>query len=361
MKTHSTKWFGLIPVLALLAACGGSSDDETTSAARSYFATQSPGDAWIWNINPPTFDAANVSQAQPLTYRGSAELFDSGFLKLIVPDAVHTNDSSITAFPFVAYAVELPQTVLLVKPVGSNSDVIFGVALGNCPTAVASYNWITMPKQGWDSDLHEAYGTATVTPGATLSFSVQSYRLDGTSLGTSTQTASCDSGGQLTFSDGSKGSIAPTGTIVVDKGDQGGVIGMLVPGANIDLVDAASKSYLGVNFQRQASGERTTEAVWGEPGSGADVGKLVGACFDNLETGARCGVPPHGAVFDIPTASQPNPGMARVGMTDNYAGLRPSVMMANKVNNKYFLVGISTSGNGTHAHLEPNLFLVVEK
>jgi hypothetical protein len=108
------------------------------------------------------------------------------------------------------------------------------------------------------------------------------------------------------------------------------------------------------------SGDSETDAVWGEPGTGADAGKLKGGCFDDVETNTRCDPATSGVSFDFPAATQPNPGLVQVHVVDA-GGTREGVMATNQVSNKYLVVGINKGGDPMMGHLEPSLFLAVEQ
>lgn len=344
-----------------LTACGGGGGDgggstpSTQGTTRTYYGSQVPGDVWTWTIGASTFNATNYTNGY--YYSGSKETLASGFLKLTIPDAASTTDPGIITFPAVAYALEFPNTVLLVKPAGGSDNLIAAVALGACPTTTENYNWVEIPRSGWNAANDGAYGTATFTPpGASYTITGNKYYLNGIYMVALNATATC-AGGQFTITSGGRGTgaITPSRAFVADDGvNNGGGFGMIAPASNVDLAAVASKNYRGIVFKKRGPVDET-EPVGARPGTGVDAGKLIGYCYTDVEVNIECPSTDN-AILDLTTAAQAIPGIVNVQITDT-EGVHDAVMMINIVNGKYMLFGIST--NTTSA--EPYNFMLIEQ
>lgn len=319
----------------LLAACGGDSNNAVTPETRSYLGTQNPGDVWAWTFVDTTFSASNETTGY--TYSGTYEMLPSGFKKLNI---TATTDPGTTP-PAYGYAIEVPNTAILIKPVGEEADAIGGAALGACPTSSGTYNWVMLVNSDWDSATDIAMGItdATVT-GSTFDFSITFKKLDGTDIGTEIDTGFVCSGGMMTKS-GSSTTIAaaPAGMIVGDNGPGGGgFIGMRAPSADINLSDvtASGRQYRGILIRDGAYAidptRQDSSPIWAQPnGSGG----LVGGEYDDIDADIE------GAVgASIAFTSQPSPGIVLGTITDN-GGTADIVFMINKINGKYFIYGVS--------------------
>lgn len=348
--------------IASLCGCGGG-DGTTSTTSRSYLGTQSPGDVWTWAITTDaggsgTFSATNVTTTY--TYSGTVSTLPSKFLKLAI---TATSDPAITTLPAYAYAFEIPDTAVLVKPAGNNARVIIAAAQGTTPTANGSYNWLTMPSTGWNADNSVAYGvTATTVTGSTFDFSHSYYLLSGSHATpfTGFDNGFSSSNGKITKT-GSNMTIGmtPSGVFVGDLGpSMGGFAGMKAPSTNVDLnsVLATGKEYRGVLYKYDASGS-VTQLVWGRPDLSGS-GKLTGGPYTNVEAGTEDNT--SRAFFTISTQSTPGilNGTARMevsGTTTN------CTMLINQINGKYIVFGIFLSDESSLVgKTQPQYFLAME-
>ena len=328
---HLTPLLGAV----LVWACGKSPSGPAASP-RLYYGTQSPGDAWTWTIDASTFQARN--ERTGYTYSGDKSALPSGFLKLIVRAST---EPGIT-LPATAYAIEYPNTVLLIKPAGPD-PMIVAVALGTCPAGSQSYGWVNTPPVGWDATRSEAYGTATVAPpGASYSITGAKYRLDGTAVTPGVSEAATCANGQFAIASGGTAAVTPSRAMIVDNGAGGGVVGLITPAANVDVAALAGRSYRGVLF-RKVSGSDDTEPIGADPVSG---GNLSGYCFANVETGAHCAS--GGATLLLSAATQASPGVLRFQLNDGT--LHDFVAVVSQVAGKYLLFGISTNSSSTEPY-----------
>lgn len=359
----SILFIAILSVLAIvLTGCGGGGETTTggggesggTTTTRSYLGTQSPGDVWSWTITTDangsgTFSAEN--KTLNLTYSGTVSTLPNRFLKLTV---TNTNDPNIN-LPAYAYALEIPDTALLVKPAGDDTKVIVAAALGTCPTTAETYNWIVIPWPQWNASNSHAYGvTNSSVVGSNFSFSHNFYLLNGSSAGTSVEDGYTCSNGEITkVNDDLTVAIAPSGFFVGDEGPgDGGFAGMAAPSEPVDLsatgVLAPGKEYRGVLFKYNSAGE-DTEPVWARPNQ---QGGLTGGGYTNFEANIEDTLNTATLTF----ARQNSPGIVNGTLTDG-SGSYPFVLMINRINGKYIIVGISTQGTS----MRPYNFIVMEK
>ncbi|MBC8514291.1 hypothetical protein H8D30_00315 [bacterium] len=244
--------FMAVLFIALATACGGGSKNNSSSS--NYFGSQSPGDAWDWTIGSTTWSAENTTLS--LDYSGTYTTLPSGFLKLIVTastDLDLTSDISAGDYP-EAYALEYPDTMLLVAPPESDEGVIVATSQDSClADGSYDYNWINIPHSSW-TITDEAYGTATAlftNSGADVDFTITMNDITGASLGPSSSSLGHDcASGLITHPvDTSIFGIATSGVIIGDNGPgEGGVAGMLAPSSDIDLAALAAVEFRGVLF-----------------------------------------------------------------------------------------------------------------
>jgi len=343
-------------LLFIACSSNSSSDSGSSSTTRNYLGTQSPGDVWSWTIitdgsGNGTFTARNETLGRD--YSGSVSTMSNKFLKLLVSA---TTDTTITSLPANAYALEVPDTALIVKPAGSDSDVIVGVAQGECPTQSAGYNIVEMPQPGWNYLANAAYETADVTiSGTSLDASVTSYLISGAGTGTKSVTGMTCSGGRITKAgDDMVIGIAPSGAIIRDGGPgEGGFFGMQAPAASVDLADAtvAGREFRGVLFNQDSTVSDDTEPIWTRPNG---TGGLTGGNYTNFEAGTEN----TGGSVTITFGAQDSAGIVNGTMVDHNNGSTADiVLMINKINGKYFIYGIAADPGDD----KPELFIAVEQ
>ena len=331
---------------AAVAACGEAGAPDA-AAPRRYLGTQSPGDVWTWSIGATTFEATNLTTGY--RYSGGKSDLPSGFLRLLI---TASTDPAAT-LPSVAYALEYPNTVLLVKLAEAGEGLVAAVGLGSCPATAQDYDWVTVPSNTWHVDVNDAYGTARLTPsGGTYTITGVAYRLDGTAPAPGfSETATC-AGGELRFAGGATGAVTPSRALMVDNGPgTGGGIGLVAPPAPVDLGAVAAREYRGVLLKRRG-GVDETEPIGAEPAGG---GNLRGFCFTNVETGERC-VSTEDATIALASAAQPTPGIVRLRVTDD-GGPHDFVFALSQLGGRYMLFGISTNAAPT----EPYNVMLIER
>ncbi len=339
----------LVPA-AGLPACGGGGGGATPDAARDYVGTQSPGDLWTWSVLPGgTWSAANSTLGY--TYAGTWTTLPSSYLELTITETTEPGASVGDK----AYALEVPDTALVVKPAGAGSNLIIAARLGACAAGpTLALNWVEVTDATWDDATSDAYGVAAVTvSGATWTGSVDAWLLDGTSLGSDTMpTFSCSGGVVRNVAAPSEViALAPTGAFISDNGPGGGgVMGMTVPPAPIVLADlvAAGREYRAFQYKDASSGSDDSRASWARAGEGrltaGDYKDIVLNLEDNLSTAT--------ITFD----SQPLPGIVR-GTLDDGAGSSDIIFVVNRLGGRYFMFGIAVDTSDT----KPYNFVAIEQ
>lgn len=142
-------------VVAFVLGCGGGGTSTSTPLTQSYVGTQQPGDVWAWTLGESTFSGSNETLGH--SYAGSLETLPSGF-KLLTVESTTDPGASVGG---KAYALDLPGTCLLVKPVDGDGAII-ATGQGANPTADAfDMNWVVIPRQGYDHNTDDAFGTAS--------------------------------------------------------------------------------------------------------------------------------------------------------------------------------------------------------
>jgi hypothetical protein len=355
MQRLRNKWTVILfsmTVAVFILACGGGGDGSTDGESprtSSYLGTQNPGDVWSWTIemdgSTGSFSATNETLDHE--YAGDVDTLPNDFLRLTVTS---TTEPGMT-IPATAYAIEVPDTALIVKPEGDD-PVVVCAAQGACPTLDATYNWVPLVNSSFDLTSDTAYGVTDATiSGAEYTFDSQFYLLDGSSNGTDTATGFTCSGGRLTHTgDPMTIGVTPSGMLIGDEGPgAGGFVGMQAPADPIDLDDllAHGREYRGVMIKARTAGDES-EAVWARADG---LGGFVGGHYDDFEAGIE-----DSDATEITFDAQPSPGVFIATQTET-SGSSSLVIMASRINGRYFIYG---SGAGA-THTVAENFLAIEK
>jgi hypothetical protein len=357
-------WFGLFILslcvlsLAVIYGCGANPTGGGAggSSGTTYYGTQSGGDVWKWVIDAKgtiegSFTGNNLTTGMSVS--GTYETLPSGFKKATVTSA----SGPLAPTPgTMAYFLEFPDTMLLVKPtteVGGDTDkvIVCAAAASTAPLA-GQYNWITIPWNGWTSN-DQAYGTVEVTvTNGVYTFEVKTYALSD-NPGTPTTE------GGYTFSNGilsKAGSslevfMTPSGIYFGDSGpDRGGFAGASY---EVDSGDVLLHSYRGVLFKYDPSGgsQHWTQAI----GATKEVGHdwLIGGRFISDASAEPYYAPTESVTLEF-SAQQPN-GIIPATMTGIDFSCLPARMVVKKVNDKLVVFGIAADNAGN-----PQNFLVIQ-
>jgi len=342
-KSQGIRWTLAASLIAgaWIYGCGGGG--ATVAATRSYLGTQAPGDVWTWDIKTDSFSAKN--ETTNTTYEGTSEKLSNGFLKLTLTG---TNSLSAAAGES-AYAIELPNTAVIVKPAGADTQPpIVCAALGGNPAGpTASFNYVAIPKHNYTSN-EMAYGWVTFNVnGNDLTGTSNDYKMDDTPqnngpvhlTGDNGRLSQFDQNGNLQATAG----ISPTGVCAFDYGPgNGGVIGVAQPAADLDLADLASKSYNGFLVE---TGHTQAVTCAPNPANGRLMGHgyASGAAIETntFDDGG-------GLYFNF--VSQPQHGLIRVHLEFVNGGGEDLVMAASQIGGKYVLYAFGWNASQSSAY-----------
>lgn len=351
--------------VAIMTGCGDSSSlPSSSTGAGSYFGTQSPGDAWSWTITKDgtgsgTFSAKNNTSGN--TYSGNAVTLSNKFLQLKITATTDSN-VAIGGSGATAYAIEFPNTAIIVKPAGNNDMPVIGAAQGACPSP-AAYNWIKVPNGSWNIATDPAFGTA-VTTGSTssLNFSIPQYLLAGTALSTITYSGSC-SNGVITTTANTTFGVTPSGVFIGDQGTNGGVVGMMQPSAKIGTtaILQAGREFRGFVFMTHPpDGVDKTLPIWSRT---KGDGFITAGSYTNFVNGTEDTCPTGDSCATLSLTNEIAPGLFTGTMTDIHTSTAHAFTLAiNQINGKYVVFGFSQEQAGSDPNaLYPYLLVVMEQ
>ncbi len=320
-------------VLICVSGCGGAAGASVPST-RAYMGTQAPGDVWDWNISNGTFTATNETKGY--TYAGTESVLTTGFMKL---ELTSTTDPGASAGQS-AYALEFPGTALLIKPAGddANPPIMAGALGSNPPGPTVNFNFVSVPKLGWDAVTEPAYGTASFSvSGNDYTGTISKYLINDTLQSTGPGSFTMV-GGRMTVGEpaGVTAAMTPTGVFVLDFGPgAGGVIGVKQPASNIDLADVASKGFKG--FLVNQGKTQCVTVISNGDGTLHGTGYALGGGVETGESDAGGGV-------TITFNSQPAPGLAKISLVTS-GGPENLVVSIAQVNGKYMLFAFGSPVN----------------
>jgi|GEM_PF-1461349 len=324
----------------------------------TYYGTQSPGDAWAWTIKSSTFIGTNETTGN--TYWGDYIVLPSGFYKGTIVGAT-TDEVSPDD---VGYFMEIPNTALLVKPMGAEGTdedrvIICAAAAAAGPAGGNDYPYIRIPDQTWAPTGETSYGISTSNlAGGVYTFEVNSWDYAGDPV----------SVGQLapdyTFADGKLTSpvssteiyMTPSGVFIGDEGeDLGGFAGggkSTDPSITVEV--ATGRNYRGVIFHYNiTTGSGSTDAI-GAREYPSMPGVIQGWTFDDVDT--QTGPLTEWTTLEFTDFSD---GFAFGTLRDTQGFSNTFKMLISNVGTvsspKYLIFGISIDGDGN-----PQNFLVIE-
>lgn len=375
-----------------ILSCGGSSGSSTsstsntpTSTTTSFAGTQPPGDYWSWSFDSSAGTFTGTNNTKSVNYSGTSTALSgnsSGISKLTLTS---TTDTSIGTLPQTAYAVQVPNTALLVATPsfvtfnGSRDSIqppVFAAAQGSCPTTGATLNWVMMPPNTWcptataysplasgsgcsSSNVGLAYGTAVMSvSGGSYGITVTPYHLDGTADSAfSFSNCSCGSGVvqciDPSTSKPNRIAFTPSGVFFIDTPNSA-VAGVVQPDANIDMSDflKSGRQFKGLWYTAldsigynssatcTANGGRWFSAVsqcglhTTQPIKATTDGtQLIGNPFVDIDAGT---LSTQGGNINFANSTQPAPGLIKAKFTANGCSQTSDIVMAvRQINGKY--------------------------
>lgn len=256
-----------------------------------------------------------------------------------------TDDPSVTVGQS-AYALELPGTALLLKPMGADTKPpIVAASLGGNPAGPqVSFNFVAVPSATYNAVSDQAYGHVTfAVTGNAYNGTSKRFAIDGTALADGPSNF-IGNGGLMTDVSGpggaqATGAMTPSGVCVLDYGpNNGGVIGVIQPSSNVNLADLGTRSFRGFLIN-----QGKTQCVAVTPNGD---GTLHGLGYAN-PSGVETGTSDNGSGVTITFTGQPNPGEVQISISTS-GGTETLAAAINQVGGKYmlFCVGVPTGSSG---------------
>ena len=273
----------LAGVIALAWACGGGSDHATGSQSYS-----GPGSQWSSFLNYDgtfTMDEAESGLSLAGTWTTTA----ADFKKLTVTSS---SDTGSVAVGSMAYALNIPGTVLLVKPFSGN-QIITMVKGGECPQNDVTANWIMTNKDdGTDINVSDIMGTFAYTHSSSSAVLPTKYQLDGSLVpydpAHSDLGSFACSNGIATIADGTMYLTRVGGAIVhtnhgtpLDATDDDFIVAM--PATNIGSITNLDGTYRGLVFADTSGGDElfpVAITLSNGTGTGNEINPETGATLD---------------------------------------------------------------------------------
>lgn len=340
MQRFHTQWAAavtsIVVLIGFVLACSGGDDayEYDTHRTATYIGTQNPGDVWSWTLTMGgsigSFSATNETLGYD--YSGNVDRLPNDFLRLTVTAATEPGAS----LPAVAYAFEVPDTALMVKPAGDD-PVVVCTARSACPPRDATYNWVALVNGTFDAASDTGYGVsdATIAEGD-VAFDSRYYLLNGSANGTQSAAGfSCSSGRITRSGDPMTLGVTPAGMLFGDRGPgDGGFAGIQAPDSAIELDDllAFGREFRGVVIKAGATGEES-EPVWARVDG---LGAMLGGGYDDFEAGIE-----GDDSIEIGFTAQNSPGVFNATLTDTSSS-SSLVIMVSLIDGRYVLYGAGT-------------------
>lgn len=290
MRYALTAILAVVGITAGLVTLNGCGSDTLPS-----YTYGGPGSSWTAALNDDgTFTitrADEVGGTTTLTVTGTYTRLSTGFVKLTVSSGTGTDAPSAGA---EAYGLEIPGFAFLLKPIGSDSNLIPMVATSGCPTTDFDLNWILTDKDdavsaaNAASDFFGSFNYNATTGASTLP---SKFALAGpyTSLGTGTvDNAQACANGIIEFTGGAIWLTAQGGALVHVEGsgpsDDQVIVAM--PQAAITDTSSLGGSYAGLVFDKnEVSGNRIYPVVGAITETSSSQVTIVGTKLTDVETG----------------------------------------------------------------------------
>ncbi len=236
--------FLLAGIVLTFTAC--SSDDDVTETKYS-----GPGSQWDTTFRSNgTFTLIkypnSTSTTAEMTVNGTYVNLATGFKKLTVTDATGT-DAPVAGD--LAYGIEVPGYVFVLKPMGSGDQIIPMITAGSCPTTDFTANWVMVNLNAGatvaTTDMSGTFEYVAATSAVSLP---TKYNVSGTSNGAGTVgsgTGTC-----------SNGIMNIDGTIDLFLTTSGGAI------VNTDTVTSTNAEYVFAFTQRAISDINTMDGTY---------------------------------------------------------------------------------------------------
>ncbi len=139
----------ILSVLVMIAggfymiSCSGGGGSKT-GTSNSTFNYNGPGSEWTMTAsgNSYTFNIDHGADGAISVDATSSNISATGHILLTVDSASATGIQTAPLPGVQAYAVEIPGTAVILKPLSSNSETIITINSGSCPTSDFVANWV---------------------------------------------------------------------------------------------------------------------------------------------------------------------------------------------------------------------------
>jgi len=265
----------------VLASCGGS---DGTGGSQSY---KGPGSSYTLSFSGTTFTLSEADDGW--TVIGDWVTTATGFKRLTIT-GIETSGSNVPSVGDTADILDIPGVMAILKPLGSNTQIINMVKSGECPSGTFTGNWIDTNKYiDITSTTRDSWGTFEFLGSGTGNLPAR-YAFDGTDLGTnSLGTLTCTDGvasvdGATMYLTQVGGAIVHTGTDTPADDTDDSFIFALDNTAIDDMTDLDG-TYDGLVFETSTSGGDNVFPV----AVTLDDGTGDGAQVTDITTGATTG------------------------------------------------------------------------
>ncbi len=274
----------------------------------------------------------------------------TGFRKATITSS---NDPGLTT-PADAYVLEYSNVAMLVKPAGSDNNVIVCASKATTSPGADHYNYVNLPYVGWDESTYAAYGTTEVVldGGGLYDFSNRAYTMSKSLSYTSQEVDYVFADGKISKSGSDlQVFLTPSGAFMGDSGPgKGGFAG--AKKEIISITDIVTREYNGFMFEYDTtSGDGTSTPVGGEPHP-TTSGAIRGFVYADLETGAEQA----GSEATLVLNSQDSDGIYHGTFTTAAHTYTMHAVISRVAGKILFFAIAKASGNDN-----PMNFLVIEK
>lgn len=250
--------FAFFILAAISSSCSKSSSSGSTTTTSYSYAGAGSNYGAVLTAETSTSGTFQVTETdQGLTVNGSYTTLSSGFLEMTVSSATATSGTPPSAGD-KAYAINIPGYVFILKPMGSNTQVITMLASGTCPTSNLNLNWVvTNSADGSNNYTSDRFGTFTWAASTGLTALPTRYALTAptTNMGAgNVGTFTCSSGvgtagSAKMFLTASGGALVNTDTTSTTNSQ----FILAMPTASISAASNLAGTYAGLIFDESSS------------------------------------------------------------------------------------------------------------
>ncbi|MGA7569369.1 MAG: hypothetical protein WBG27_15255 [Candidatus Aquilonibacter sp.] len=355
---------------ATISATGSNAVSITTTSVIEYAVIDLDGDFSLAVVDHSGNTVNIVNENNSTTFAGSIAYLPNGDEKIVVTSSTEGN----TPVGSVVYVRELPgitftflstntSTPAVTGAVASSADWGVGTELTTCPTAAASYDASIAVIEGpeYQSNLTngQAFQNGAVSISlsgglASLSFSGNSYTVNGTLAQAETGNTGTCSSGQFAANTGPNGSggvaFDAAGVIIGSNGPNGGQLTSssdgfagfsVASGSTVNLTAVTTQTYDGFFGGYTVNGSTVDKE--GSPINAVPSGSnsMLSCSYTNFEAGTVATSGCATLTFGV----QPQPGVVLGTFDTPTTGSVPAVFVISQISGKYVIFGLAGSLN----------------